>query len=134
MFSVRKVSNKKKENIMKNINSKYFMMLLTLAVGSSFGLQAITGQRQQKNYHTENDRFLNAMHEIERDLDSIRDSRREKDESEVNRAFDEIESRINHLASTNRGGTLHDHHIRKLHGKLEHERRKCAHYYNELSE
>ena len=119
---------------MKNINSKYFMMLLTLAVGSSFDLQAITEQRQQKNYHKDNDKFLNAMRQIERDLDNIRDSRRDRNESEVNRDFDAMQTKINTLDSTNRGATLHDHHIRHLNSKLEHERRKCAHYYNELSE
>lgn len=119
---------------MKNINSKYFMMLLTLAVGSSLDLQAITEQRQQKNYHKDNDRFLSTMRQIERDLDDIRDSRRERDEIEVNRDFDAIKGKINQLASTNRGGTLHDHHIRHLENKLSHEQRKCDHYYKELAE
>ena len=118
---------------MKNINSKYLMMLLTLAVGSS-KLQASEEYVQQKSSYNQSDKFLKKMNQIERDLHEISASRKDKCQSELNMDLDAMQIAIDELNLMDAEHSLHDHHIRRLNDKLAHVRRKCAHYYNELAE
>ena len=115
---------------MKNMNTKHFMMLTLLAVGS-FGLQAREArQESNREIRQEGRDFKTQMHHIQDELYNVRHHARDNSKMASSEKLAMIEAEITALDKNPefRDATMHRAHIETLERETRHARNIVKHH------
>ena len=114
---------------MKNINTKYFMMLTLLAVGS-MNLQAMDYEDVELQSRHEDSTFLGQMHHMQNEMSNVRHDVRNRSKMASNQTLDRVAMEIDALESAPefRDENMRETHIATLRRELKHARNVVKHH------